>query len=102
MRLPCRKLSPTAAWVASFHEPEPGERMATAGGDLDGPQFRGLRRNTCQQAMPGKLLFPTTERGHNERLNHTRAKAFIGWGENDRMIPRGRRRVYAGTSPAPS
>jgi len=70
-----------------FHDPELGEQMMTAGGDLDRPQFRGLRRDTCQLAMPGKLLFPTTERGHNERLYHTCANAFIGWGENDRMIP---------------
>ncbi len=72
-----------------FHDPELGERMMTAGGDLDDPKFLEafLVRNTRQLAMAGKLLFPIPDRGLVERLYRVRAKTVIVWGESDRMIP---------------
>ena len=72
-----------------FHDPEFGERMMTAGADLDDPKFLEafIIRNTRQLAMAGKLLFPIPDRGLAERLYRIRAKTVIIWGEKDRLIP---------------
>lgn len=72
-----------------FHDPALGERMMTAGGDLDDPKFLEafMVRNARQLAMAGKLLFPIPDRGLDERLYRIRAKTVIVWGESDRMIP---------------
>jgi pimeloyl-ACP methyl ester carboxylesterase len=72
-----------------FYDAELGERMMTAGGDMDDPKFLEafIIRNTRQLAMAGKLLFPIPDRGLNERLYRIRAKTVIIWGESDRMIP---------------
>jgi pimeloyl-ACP methyl ester carboxylesterase len=72
-----------------FHDPEFGERMLTAGADLDDPKFLEafIIRNTRQLAMAGKLLFPIPDRGLAERLYRIRAKTVIIWGEDDRVIP---------------
>jgi pimeloyl-ACP methyl ester carboxylesterase len=72
-----------------FHDPALGERMMTAGGDLDDPKFLEafMVRNARQLAMAGKLLFPIPDRGLDERLYRIRAKTVIVWGESDRVIP---------------
>ena len=72
-----------------FCDSELGERMMTAGGDLDDPKSLEafIIRNTRQLAMAGKLLFPIPDRGLNERLYRIRAKTVIIWGASDRMIP---------------
>jgi pimeloyl-ACP methyl ester carboxylesterase len=72
-----------------FHDPALGERMMTAGGDLDDPKFLEafLIRNARQLAMAGKLLFPIPDRGLDERLYRIRAKTVLIWGESDRVIP---------------
>jgi pimeloyl-ACP methyl ester carboxylesterase len=71
-----------------FHDPEFGERVMTAGADLDDPKFLEafIIRNTRQLAMAGKLLFPIPDRGLAERLYRIRAKTMIVWGEDDRVI----------------
>ena len=72
-----------------FHDAEFGERMMTAGADLDDPKFLEafIIRNTRQLAMAGKLLFPIPDRGLAERLYRIRAKTVLIWGESDRVIP---------------
>ena len=72
-----------------FHDPEFGERVMTAGADLDDPKFLEafVIRNARQLAMAGKLLFPIPERGLVDRLYRVRATTMIVWGESDRMIP---------------
>jgi pimeloyl-ACP methyl ester carboxylesterase len=72
-----------------FHDPVFGERMITAGGDLDDPKFLEafIVRNTRQLAMAGKLLFPIPNRGLGERLYRIRAKTVLIWGESDRVTP---------------
>ena len=72
-----------------FHDPVFGERMMTAGGDLDDPKFLEafIVRNTGQLAMAGKLLFPIPDRGLDERLYRIRARTVLIWGESDRVIP---------------
>jgi pimeloyl-ACP methyl ester carboxylesterase len=72
-----------------FHDPVFGERMMTAGGDLDDPKFLEafIVRNTRQLAMAGKLLFPIPDRGLDERLYRIRARTVLIWGESDRVIP---------------
>ena len=72
-----------------FHDPALGERMITAGGDLDDPKFLEafIIRNTRQLAMAGKLLFPVPDRGLDERLYRIRAKTVLIWGDSDRVIP---------------
>jgi pimeloyl-ACP methyl ester carboxylesterase len=72
-----------------FYDPAVGERMMTAGGDLDDPKFLEafIVRNVRQLAMAGKLLFPIPDRGLDERLYRIRAKTVVVWGENDRVIP---------------
>ena len=72
-----------------FHDPEFGERMMTAGGDLDDPKFLEafIIRNTRQLAMAGKLLFPIPDRGLDERLYRIRAQTVLIWGDRDRVIP---------------
>ena len=72
-----------------FHDSEFGERMLTAGADLDDPKFLEafIIRNTRQLAMAGKLLFPIPDRGLVERLYRIRAKTVIIWGDSDRVIP---------------
>ena len=72
-----------------FHDPALGERMMTAGGDLDDPKFLEafIIRNTRQLAMAGKILFPIPDRGLDERLYRIRAKTVLIWGESDRVIP---------------
>ncbi len=59
-----------------FHGPKFGERVMTAGADLDDPKFLEafVIRNTRQLAMAGKLLFPILERGLVDRLYRIRAK----------------------------
>src|SRR5215471_14944505 len=71
-----------------FHDPTFGERMMTAGADLDDPKFLEafIIRNTRQLAMAGKLLFPIPDRGLAERLYRIRAKTMIVWGDSDRLI----------------
>jgi pimeloyl-ACP methyl ester carboxylesterase len=71
-----------------FHDPEFGERVLTAGADLNDPKFLEafIIRNTRQLAMAGKLLFPIPDRGLTERLYRIRAKTVIIWGEDDRVI----------------
>ena len=71
-----------------FHDPALGERMMTAGGDLDDPKFLEafLIRNARQLAMAGKLLFPIPDRGLDERLYRIGAKTVLIWGESDRVI----------------
>ncbi len=71
-----------------FHDPALGERMMTAGGDLDDPKFLEafIIRNTRQLAMAGKILFPIPDRGLDERLYRIRAKTVLIWGDNDRVI----------------
>lgn len=72
-----------------FHDPALGERMMTAGGDLDDPKFLEafIIRNTRQLAMAGKILFPIPDRGLDERLYRIRAKTVLIWGESDRVMP---------------
>jgi pimeloyl-ACP methyl ester carboxylesterase len=72
-----------------FHDAALGERMMTAGGDLDDPKFLEafIIRNTRQLAMAGKLLFPIPDRGLDERLYRIRAKTVLIWGDSDRVIP---------------
>jgi pimeloyl-ACP methyl ester carboxylesterase len=72
-----------------FHDPQFGERMMTAGGDLDDPKFLEafLVRNARQLTMASKLLFPIPDRGLDERLYRIRARTVIIWGESNRMIP---------------
>ena len=72
-----------------FHDPEFGERMLTAGADLDDPKFLEafIIRNARQLAMAGKLLFPIPDRGLAERLYRIRARTMLVWGEGDRVIP---------------
>ena len=72
-----------------FHDPVFGERVMTAGGDLDDPKFLEafIIRNTRQLAMAGKLLFPIPDRGLGERLYRIRAKTVLVWGDSDRVIP---------------
>jgi pimeloyl-ACP methyl ester carboxylesterase len=72
-----------------FHDPEFGERMMTAGHDLDDPKFLEafVVGNARQLAMASKLLFPLPDRGLAERLYRIRAKTVIIWGEADRLIP---------------
>jgi len=71
-----------------FHDAAFGERVMTAGGDLDDPKFLEafIIRNTRQLAMAGKLLFPIPDRGLDERLYRIRAKTVLIWGEGDRVI----------------
>ena len=71
-----------------FHDPALGERLMTAGGDLDDPKFLEpfLIRNARQLTMASKLLFPIPDRGLDERLYRVRARTIIVWGEDDRMI----------------
>jgi pimeloyl-ACP methyl ester carboxylesterase len=72
-----------------FHDPECGERILTAGRDLDDPKFLEafVIGNARQLAMASKLLFPLPDRGLAERLYRIRAKTVIIWGEADRLIP---------------
>jgi pimeloyl-ACP methyl ester carboxylesterase len=72
-----------------FHDPEFGERMLAAGGDLDDPKILEafVIRNARQLAMAGKLLFPIPDRGLSERLYRIRARTVIIWGDSDRIIP---------------
>src|SRR6516164_1807013 len=72
-----------------FDDPEFGERMLTAGADLDDPKFLEafIIRNARQLAMAGKLLFPIPDRGLAERLYRIRARTMLVWGEGDRVIP---------------
>jgi pimeloyl-ACP methyl ester carboxylesterase len=72
-----------------FYDPAFGERMLTAGGDLDDPKFLEafIIRNTRPLAMAGKLLFPIPDRGLAERLYRIRAKTVLVWGDSDRVIP---------------
>src|SRR5262249_48521277 len=72
-----------------FHDPEFGERVLTAGANLDDPKFLEafIIRNTRQLAMAGKLLFPIPDRGLAERLYRIRAKTVLIWGDTDRVIP---------------
>jgi pimeloyl-ACP methyl ester carboxylesterase len=72
-----------------FHDPQFGERLMTAGADLDDPKFLEafVVRNARQLAMAGKLLFPIPDRGLAERLYRVRAKTVLIWGEDDRVIP---------------
>jgi pimeloyl-ACP methyl ester carboxylesterase len=71
-----------------FHDPAFGERVMTAGADLDDPKFLEafIVRNTRQLAMAGKLLFPIPDRGLDERLYRIRAKTVLIWGESDRVL----------------
>ena len=72
-----------------FDDPEFGERVMTAGGDLDDPKFLEafIIRNTRQLSMASKLLFPIPERGLAERLYRIRARTVIIWGDSDRLVP---------------
>jgi len=72
-----------------FHDPAFGERMMTAGGNLDDPKFLEafIIRNTRQLAMAGKILFPIPDRGLAERLYRIRAKTVLISGESDRVTP---------------
>jgi pimeloyl-ACP methyl ester carboxylesterase len=71
-----------------FHDPAFGERIMTAGADLDDPKFLEafIIRNTRQLAMAGKLLFPIPDRGLAERLYRIRARTVLVWGESDQVI----------------
>jgi pimeloyl-ACP methyl ester carboxylesterase len=71
-----------------FHDPEFGERVMTAGADLDDPKFLEafMIRNARQLAMAGKLLFPIPDRGLDERLYRIRAKTVVISGDSDRVI----------------
>jgi pimeloyl-ACP methyl ester carboxylesterase len=71
-----------------FHDVELGEKLMTAGLDLDDPEFlaeflivRGRRLG-----MAGKLLFPIPDRDLSRRLHRIKANTLIMWGENDRLI----------------
>ena len=72
-----------------FHDPEFGERMMTAGGNLDDPKLLEafVIRNTRQLATASKLLFPIPDRGLDERLYQIRAKTMLIWGDGDRVMP---------------
>jgi pimeloyl-ACP methyl ester carboxylesterase len=72
-----------------FHDPEFGERMMTAGRDLDDPKILEalVIGNARQLAMASKLLFPLPDRGLAERLYRVRAKTLVIWGEADRLVP---------------
>ena len=72
-----------------FHDPEFGERMMTAGGNLDDPKLLEafVIRNTRQLATASKLLFPIPDRGLDERLYRIRAKTMLIWGDGDRVMP---------------
>jgi pimeloyl-ACP methyl ester carboxylesterase len=72
-----------------FYDAAFGERMMTAGGDLDDPKFleEFLVRNARQLAMAGKLLFPIPDRGLDERLYRIRATTVVIWGDSDKVIP---------------
>jgi pimeloyl-ACP methyl ester carboxylesterase len=72
-----------------FHDPEFGERMLTAGHNLDDPKILEafVIGNARQLAMASKLLFPLPDRGLAERLYRIRAKTLVIWGEADRLVP---------------
>ena len=71
-----------------FHDVELGERLMTAGLDLDDPEFLSefLVTSARRLGMAGKLLFPIPDRGLSRRLHRIKAKTLILWGENDKLI----------------
>tara|TARA_B100000949_G_scaffold150093_1_gene131867 strand:- start:102 stop:905 length:804 start_codon:yes stop_codon:yes gene_type:complete len=71
-----------------FHDVELGERLMTAGLDLDDPEFLSefLIISARRLGMAGKLLFPIPDRGLSRRLHRIKAKTLILWGENDKLI----------------
>ena len=66
-----------------FHDAEAGQKLLTAGGNIDDPEFlkQFLVMNARQLGMAGKLLFPIPERGLAQRLYRINAKTLIVWGE---------------------
>jgi pimeloyl-ACP methyl ester carboxylesterase len=72
-----------------FNDAALGERLLSAGGDLDDLKFLEafMIRNARQLTMASKLLFPVPDRGLAERLYRIRARTVIVWGEDDRLIP---------------
>jgi pimeloyl-ACP methyl ester carboxylesterase len=83
-----RPHEPPALLFHGFHDPELGEQMMTADGDLDDPKFLEafVIRNTRQLAMAGKLLLPISDRGLDERLCRICGKSVIIQGEDGGMI----------------
>ncbi len=71
-----------------FHDVALGERLITAGLDLDDPDFLAEFLITAARrlGMAGKLLFPIPDRGLSRRLHRIKANTLILWGDGDRMI----------------
>ena len=71
-----------------FHDVELGEKLMTAGLDLEDPAFLSefLITNARRLGMAGKLLFPIPDRGLSRRLYRIKAKTLILWGASDRLI----------------
>lgn len=72
-----------------FHDEKLGEKIFTAGLDLDNVEFltNFLVMNSRQMGFAGKILFPIPERGLSERLFRIRAKTLLLWGADDKLIP---------------
>jgi pimeloyl-ACP methyl ester carboxylesterase len=71
-----------------FHDVKMGERLITAGLNLDDPEFlRGfLIQASRQLGFAGKMLFPIPDRGLSERLYRIKAKTLLIWGDDDKLI----------------
>lgn len=72
-----------------FHDAERGQKLMTAGGNMDDPEFlkQFLVMNARRLGMAGKLLFPIPDRGLADRLYRITARTLIVWGANDALIP---------------
>ena len=71
-----------------FHNVALGEKLITAGVNLDDHEFlRGfLIQASRQLGFAGKMLFPIPDRGLNERLYRIKAKTLLIWGDDDKLI----------------
>ncbi len=71
-----------------FHDQALGERLMTAGLDLDDPEFlkNFLVINARRLGTASKILFPIPERGLADRLYRIKAKTVVIWGTSDKLI----------------
>jgi pimeloyl-ACP methyl ester carboxylesterase len=71
-----------------FHDVKLGERLITAGLNLDDHEFLRafLIQSSRQLGFAGKMLFPIPDRGLGERLYRIKAKTLLIWGDDDKLI----------------
>src|SRR5262249_26349077 len=71
-----------------FHDVALGERLITAGVNLDDHEFLRcfLIQASLQLGFAGKMLFPIPDRGLSDRLYRVKAKTLLIWGDDDKLI----------------